>query len=213
MEKNILNDIEDENDNDLNKAQLSLHNDDSLIIEEEHNLTTPLNYRSTALENEELIFKNHNHPHNFSCSSISNFNLTHFHTKTYLEENNQFYQQNMLTPEAFQGEDKNNNNSNYNNTLESPSLSLSGYNNENSHNQSFSSRYTLNSGNSACLNNNYNNTTFNHLNPNNLNNQYLSNHLHNNSNYFYQANSFCLDQQNNPMTYTNKDEYINSKVN
>jgi len=253
MEKNILNDIgicEDENDNDLNKAKLSLlNNADSLIIEDVNNISTPLRYRSSGLEIEDLIFKNHNHPHNFSSSSFSNFNMTNINNinnnnnhnnpfaKTYCEgnTNNTNIQQNILTPAV--NEEK----ISINNISDNHTLSLSEFSNHSSYSLSRASingnnsNYTyikpnyvnyMKEDNITIMTNNQNNPNNsnnpnNPINPNNSNNPTINinnnhskhssnsniNTINNNNNFmlknkyftggnFYQANSFCLDQNN-----------------
>jgi len=211
MEKNILNDIcDDENDNDLNKAKLSLNNDNSLIIENVNNITAPHNFRkSDGLEIEYLIFKNHNQPHNLSSSSFSNFNLTNINNiekgQTYIEgnTNNTNHYQSKKNLQVLNQEK-----TSVNNTSENHTLSLSEY----SSHSSYSNRgkgITLNNGNSGLLNNNINYTNIHHLNYLKYNEtDIFSNNIHNlnknkilGNNNYYQANSFCFDQNQQTFNY------------
>jgi len=202
MEKTILNDLyDDENDNDLNKAKLSLNNENSLNnIEDDFNISTPIYYRSNGLEYEDLIFKNHNQPHNFSSSSLSNYNFSNLNqnpiAKTYVEENEYIH----VYP-------------NY--TTDTHTLSLS----ESNHSYSSIKGVNFNTGNNGLPNSTRNtfpsnNTYLNYKEPdyNNFNN-YTKNKYFSNTNFFYQANSFHLDQNINHLnqnSYTYND-YNNSK--
>ena len=225
MEKNILSDIyEDEQyDSDLNKAKLSLNNDNSTVIQNNNqdnfNLTTPVYYRnsgSCALEYEDLIFKNHNQAHNFSSSSSSlnnhnNYNIHNNHflpvAKTYMEEKPPDYNDNYgkiytnVTPLSTR----------VNYTSDTHTLSLSEVS---THSFSSVKGVTFSPGNS-CLMNTCNNITTTNFNLNNVNNNFINyneNKFFNKSNYYYttntyNTNSFNLDQghnlpKNNPNNYT-----------
>ena len=223
MEKNILSGMyDDENEDDLNKAQLSLNNENSLIIENLSNFSTPIYYKPHSLKIDNLIFKNHIQSQNYSSSSMNNFNLTNLKNnpiaKTYMEENPDYLHQNinnnLFTPVHNFGHEK------INYTSETHRLSLSEFSN---HSHSPVRGITFNNGNSGILNNFTNVNTNSNTNyilykeqdyfKNNFQ-HFTKNKTTSNSNYYFQEkSSFCLDQnhltQVNPNNYTYNDN-INS---
>jgi hypothetical protein len=206
----------------LNKAKLSLHNgDDSLIIENEINMSTPFFTKKTlGIDRvEDFLFKNYNQPNNLSLSSTSNININ---SANFNQLNQGFDGKTNKTNVS----PKSKNVTSDNHTLSLSEFSNYSYSSNNYSNKNcisgsgYSGYMTPNNSNFNNLNLNKhsynfnNNCTFNGNNNENARNSHSNFMMNAGMNCFQAHNSFCMDQNYGNLTNINinSNNYHNPKI-